>query len=147
MDKIIKKVQQDYIAAKLKDDRAAWCKTENGIMLTFDGASLYVIPNQQLHIALQPSGEVPKIKTIIEKDDGYRPGEYKGNTCDGFAVFRADDMTVIADPKRVKPFLNVKGVQIKIQSPITAIKFYSANDEFIGAVWPQRQKHGRSYEL
>ena len=152
MDKIIKKVQQDYIAAKLRDDELElrnirWDMHEGDYLITLDAVSCYRIPCEKLHIKLPEAAHSSVLGNLVKNDEGYRPAKYVGVLDGGLALFKADDLSVIASAKKAKIFTDIKGGTCRIRSEKTAIKFYDADEKFVGVLLPIRQQPGKTYEL
>lgn len=151
MDKIIKKVQQDYIAAKLRGDIGPrsphWSRDGDDYLLTTDGIALYRIPSEKLHVKLLETDQSSVLERVAKNETGYLPAEYRGVRDGGLAVFKAGGLVVVADAKKAKIFTDIKGGTCKIQSEKTAIKFYDAEGQFVGLLLPVRQKLGQDYDL
>lgn len=147
MIKIIKKVQQEYIATKLRGDKVYWCKVEGGILLALNDYAFYHIPAELLHVKLDEAEHSTVLKKIGETDDSYLPAEYRGTSKDGWDVFKAGDLIVIADHKKAKIFTDVKDVTFKIKDKNMIIKCYSAGGQPLGGVMPLRQEPGRNYDI
>ena len=147
MIKLIKKVQQNYIDAKLREDKVSWCKVEGGVLLTLNGYALYHIPAELLHVKLDEAEHSTALKKIVEADDSYLPAEYRGTTKDGWDVFKAGDLIVIADHKKAKIFTDVKDATFKIKAKNMLIRCYSAGGQPLGGIMPLRQEPGRNYDI
>ena len=142
----IKKVQQDYIAAKLKDQKTYWFDGESNpdtndqyVMIALDQYSLYIIPSALLYIKLADGDRAPGLSHVA-KCDGYQPAKFNGTTPEGLQLFEVDGTNILADPKRTKPFLAVKGVRVMGKGALNAIQFYTENGKFLGCVMPIRPK-------
>lgn len=138
MFRLIKKVQQDYIAAKLQDKRTHWCEFREGVLLTTTGHTLLYIPDTLLYVKLDASENATYLKSFGDEKDGDLPAEYKGLTAEGLAIFAAGGKEALTQEKLVKPFLAVKGVQIKVKDEKSPVRFYTADDMFLGLVMPMR---------
>lgn len=148
MIKFIKKAQQDYIAAKLNDQRMMWSEVDGGVCITdTEGTALYHIPDQYLYIKLQEKDRSRGLKGVYEKDDGYKPATYKGCTVDGLHIFTVDGVTVIARQKVAKQFLVVKGARFRIKGEKDPIRCYTETGYFLGLFLPTSKDPNRSYEL
>lgn len=143
MIKLIKKTQQDYIAAKLQGQNAHWCEFGEGVLLALTSTSLCYIPNDLLHVKLDEAENVPGLEHFGREGDGNLPAEYKGTNADGLVIFAAGEKEVFAQQKLAKPFLAVKDVMIKIKDGKSPIRFYTAGGSFLGLVMPMRKKGAR----
>lgn len=147
MIKFITKAQQGYIAAKINQQITNWFDCDGGVGIIFESHSIYCIPEKHIHIKLMEADRKPGFASILAKTEGYKPAEYKGCTVDGMHVFKADDVTVIAQQKVAKPFLIVKGAQFRVKGATDPIRCYSALGDFLGVFLPMRPDPERCYDL
>lgn len=143
MIKLIKKAQQEYIATKLQSKKAYWCEFRDGVLLTTTGHTLLYIPNELIHVKLDASENVTNLKGFGGENEGNTPAEYKGLTAEGLAIFSAGAKEALVQEKLVKPFLAVKGVQVKVKDEKSPVRFYTADDMLLGLVMPMRPSRAR----
>lgn len=135
MLKFYKKIQQDYIAAKLNKKEALWDEVEDGIVLALDRSSLYHIPVAALHIKLDEDDMSPNLHRFMDGGKfgtDHQPAEFLAITRNGLHVYRTKAGYLGLDPKLIKPFLAVKGVKTRGSEKGHHVRFYTADGIFLG---------------
>lgn len=135
MLKLYKKIQQDYIAAKLNEKEALWDEVRGGIVLTLDRSSLYRIPAAALHIKLDKDDMSPNLHRFMDGGKfgtDHQPAEFVMITRNGLHIYRTEAGALGLDPKLIKPFDAVKGVQARGSEKGYHVRFYTADGIFLG---------------